>query len=44
MSMAFAAPDLEDEFKEMKNAAIEEELGISDKKKAILSDGKEDAV
>ena len=44
VSMAFAAPDLEDEFKEMKNAAIEEELGISDKKKAILSDGKEDAV
>ena len=40
MQIAFAGPDLEDDFAKMKGAAIDEELGIDEKRNKILSDGK----
>lgn len=39
--MAFAGPDLEEEFRVLKEQAISEELGFDDKKKDILSKGEQ---
>ena len=37
--MAFAGPNLEEEFKTAKKQQIDSELGIDDKKLAVLSQG-----
>ena len=39
MQQAFAGPDLEAEFLEMKDRAIDDELNISDKKRKIMTEG-----
>ena len=39
VQIAFAGPDLEDDFAKMKGAAIDEELGIDEKRNKILQDG-----
>ena len=39
MQMAFAGPDYEAEFDKLKSAAIDDEVGIVDKKAKILKDG-----
>lgn len=38
--MAFAGPDYEEDFNQMKDAAIDQELGIDEKRNKILVDGK----
>jgi hypothetical protein len=38
--MAFAGPDYEEEFNKMKDTAIDQELGIDEKRNKILVDGK----
>lgn len=39
MQEAFAGPDYEAEFEDVKKKAIDDELGTEDKKKAVLSHG-----
>lgn len=38
--MAFAGPDYEQDFNQMKDTAIDQELGIDEKRNKILVDGK----
>eukprot|EP00605_Chrysophyceae_sp_TOSAG23-4_P000545 GSChrysophyteH1.ASY1.ANO1.614.1 assembled CDS len=40
VNMAFAGPDLEDEFNQFKDKAVNDELGIDEKKKKIVQDVK----
>lgn len=37
--MAFAGPDYEEDFNQMKDTAIDQELGIDEKRNKILVDG-----
>ena len=39
MQMAFAGPDLEQDFEKLKDHAVDEELGINVKRNKILSQG-----
>ena len=39
MKQAFAGPDLEAEFLELKERAVDDELDISNKKRKIMSEG-----
>jgi hypothetical protein len=40
VQIAFAGPDLEGDFEGFKDHAVDEEIGINDKKNKILKDGK----
>jgi hypothetical protein len=40
VQMAFAGPDYEADFNQMKDTAIDQELGIDEKRNKILVDGK----
>jgi hypothetical protein len=39
VSQAFSAPNFEEEFKQIKRAAVDDELEIDDKKRKIIGEG-----